>query len=226
MTTTDSCPDTADANPHSPERAVPLDATFDALENEDCRVLLWHLAESDDALVVDDLVDRLAETETDEERLRARLHHSHLPKLADAGLVAYDAERELVAYGEDARFEAMVPIIESFEQTDHPISLDSLLGLLADFRRREALVTLLNHEDLSLPDLADEVTIAERGEPLTRIDADDVLQVYLSLYHTHVPKLARAGLVDYDQDDDYVALTDAGLALESPIRALCDPTDD
>ena len=227
MTTTDSRHDTADASPHSPERAVSLDATFDALGNEDCRVLLRHLVESDDALGVEDLVDRLADaTGTDEDRLRARLHHSYLPKLADAGLVEYDAERELVADGEDARFEAMVPTVESFEQADHSISLDSLFGLLADFRRREALVTLLTHEDISLPDLADEVAIAERGEPLTRIDADDVLHVYLSLYHTHVPKLARAGLVEYDQDDDYVALTDAGLALESPIRALCDPADD
>ncbi|UPW00623.1 hypothetical protein M0R88_00630 [Halorussus gelatinilyticus] len=228
MTTTDSRHDAADARPYSTERDASLDATFDVLGNRDCRVLLRHLADCDETVVVDDLVDLLADDATlaDEVRLRARLHHSYLPKLADAGLVEYDADRELVARRDDGRFEALRPTVEQFESADRPVSLDALFDLLSDARRREALVTLFAHEDISLPDLADEVAVAEEGEPLTRIDADDVLQVYLSLYHTHVPKLARAGLVDYDQDDDYVALTDVGRDLESPIRSLCSPTDD
>ena len=227
MTTTDSRNDTADARPYSTERDASLDATFDALGTEDCRVLLRHLADSDEAVVVDDLVDRLADDATlaDEVRLRARLHHTYLPKLADAGLVEYDADRELVTQREDGRFEELRPVVANFESEDRPVSLDTLFDLLADVRRREAVATLLAHGDLSLPDLADEVAVAEEGEPLTRIDADDVLQVYLSLYHTHVPKLARAGLVDYDQDDDYVALTDAGRDLESSIRSFCNGED-
>ncbi|UPV74664.1 hypothetical protein M0R89_01005 [Halorussus limi] len=228
MTTTDSRRDTADARPYSPERDASLDATFDALGNRHCRVLLRYLADSDESLVVDDLVDLLANddtasdvTPTDEDRLRARLHHNYLPKLDDTDLVEYDADGGLVTYCDDGRFEAVAAAVDTFESADRPISIDTLFDLLADRRRREALVTLLSHEDLSLPDLADEVAVAERGEPLTRIDADEVLQVYLSLYHTHVPKLARDGLVDYDQEDDYVALTDAGHALESTIRSLC-----
>lgn len=227
MTTTDSRNDTADARPYSTERDASLDATFDALGNRDCRVLLQHLADSDETVVVDDLVDLLADDATlaDEVRLRARLHHTHLPKLADAGLVEYDADRELVVYREDGRFEELRPVVEEFESSDHPVALDTLLDLLADARRREALTTLSAHEDLSLPDLADEVAVAEEDEPLTRIDPDDVLQIYLSLYHTHVPKLARVGLVAYDQDDDYVALTDTGRDLESPIRSFCSVDD-
>jgi len=31
--------------------------------------------------------------------------------------------------------------------------------------------------------------------------------------------------VDYDQDDDYVALTDAGRDLESSIRSFCNGED-
>jgi DNA-binding transcriptional ArsR family regulator len=228
MKTSDSRHDATDARPHSPERDASLDATFDALGNRDCRVLLRHLADSDEALVVDDLVDSLGDDATtfDADRLRARLHHNYLPKLVDAGLVEYDADRELVALCDDGRFEALTPTAEAFESAGHAVSLDALFDLLADLRRREAILALLDHEALSLPDLADEVAVAERDEPLTSIDADDVLRVYLSLYHTHVPKLAHEGLVDYDQDDDYVALTDAGRAVEPKIRSLCTPAED
>ncbi|WP_276301724.1 DUF7344 domain-containing protein [Halorussus lipolyticus] len=227
MTTTDSYRDaTADAGPHSSESGAPLDATFDALANRRCRVLLRHLAESDDALVVNDLAGRLADELDDEaateRRLRTSLHHTHLPKLADAGLVEYDLDRGLVRFCDESRFEELAPTIDSLESGDPPVSTDALLELLSEFRRREALRTLVRHDDLSLPDLADEVAIEERDELLPNIDPDDVLEVYLSLYHTHVPKLAAGGLVDYDQDDDYVALTPAGRALESPVRSLCE----
>lgn len=228
MTTTDSRQDTTDAHPYSPERDARLDATFDALENRNCRALLRHLAEADGPLAADELADRLADGDgpREERGLRARLHHNYLPKLDDAELVDYDADRGLVSDRDDGRFADLAPTLESFESADRPVSLDALFDLLAAFRRREALVTLLTHEALSLPDLADEVAVAERGEPLTRIDADDVLEVYLSLYHTHVPKLAGEGLVEYDQDDDYVALTDAARELEPTVRSLCSPADD
>lgn len=229
MTTTNSCQDaTADARPHSSERDASLDATFDALANRRCRVALQQLAECDDALVVDDLVARLSDELDDavsESRLRTSLHHAHLPKLDDAGLVDYDPDRGLVRFRDDSKFEAISPAIESLESADRPISTDALLDLLANFRRRQALVTLVRHDDLSLPDLADEVAVAERDDLLSNIDPDDVLGVYLSLYHTHVPKLTAAGLVEYDQRDDYVALTEPGRALESSVRSLCDLAD-
>lgn len=229
MTTTDSYRDTtADTRPQSSARDAPLDATFEALANRRCRVALRQLAESDDALVVGDLADRLAEELDDaasEDRLRTALHHTHLPKLDDAGVVEYDPDRGLVRFRGDSRFEAMGPTIESVESADLPISTDALLGLLANFRRRQALTTLVRHEDLSLPDLADEVAVAERDDLLSNIDPNEVLAVYLSLYHTHVPKLAAAGVVEYDQRDDYVALTGTGRALESAIRSLCDAAD-
>lgn len=235
MTTTDSRHDRiADARPHSPRSVVPLDATFDALASQQCRMLVHHLADSDeDALGVSDLAGRLAEESasegsvpdegsvSDEETIRADLHHTHLPKLDDAGLLDYDADRELVRPGSTACFETMRSAIEAYETADRPVSLDALFDLLADFRRRTAYRTLCSHGELSLPDLADEVAVAERGDALPEIAPDDVLKVYLSLYHTHVPKLADVGLVAYDQNSDYVTLTETGRALESPVRDLC-----
>jgi hypothetical protein len=230
MTTTNSYQNgTTDARTHSPEGTEPLGETFDALANRWCRVTLQHLVECDGALVVDDLVSRLADELDDdgasETRLETSLHHAHLPKLDDANLIDYDPDRGLVRLRANSRFEELAPAIVALESADSPIPTDALLGLLANFRRRKALLMLVRHDDLPLPDLADEVAIAERDEHLSNIDPNDVLEVYLSLYHTHVPKLAAAGLVDYDQDDDYLALTRAGRALASPVRSLCNPAD-
>ena len=226
MTTTERRYDMlADTGPHSPERDAPLDAVFDALADSQCRTLLEHLAEcGDDAIGVEELATRLADADGSR-ALVARLHHTLLPKLADAGFLDYDADHESVRYRPDARLEAVLSAVER-EVDDPAVSLTALFDALADVRRRDALVTLLSHGDLPLPDLADEVAVAERDEPLPKIDPDAVLQVYLSLYHTHLPKLTDVGLVEYDQERDFVALTDTARAVESTVRALCDPDAD
>jgi len=217
MTTTDSTFDAgAGVRPRGSEREPRLDAVFDALASEECRDLLDCLAEAEDALSVEALAARLP---GDDDRVRARLHHTGLPKLADAGLVAYDADRELVRPESDAEFESVRAAVAD---ADPSVDLDVLFELLSNGRRRRALRTLLVHGDLSLPDLADEVAVAERGRSLPKIDPDAVLDVYLSLYHTHVPKLAGAGLATYDQDGDFVTATDAGRDLEPTVRALCE----
>ena len=230
MRTTDSSHDTtADARPYSPERTSSLDATLDALADARCRSVLGHLADGDaDALVVGDLATRLADDEGDDRtsdpsRLRARLHHTVLPRLDDAGLLDYDADRGLVRRRRDSAFEAVREVIEAYERDgdrENAVASDRLFDLLVAFRRRAAYRVLLRHGDISLPDLADEVAVAETGQPLPEVDADHVLRVYLSLYHTHVPKLAGSGLASYDQDGDYVTLTETGRALEPTVRRL------
>jgi len=91
------------------------------------------------------------------------------------------------------------------EESEQP-SPDRVIRLLADERRRYALRCLLKHDALPLADLADEVAVRERDEPIGEISAEEVKHVYMSLYHTHVPKLAQAGVVTYDQDADAVAV--------------------
>jgi hypothetical protein len=225
VTTTDSRNDrTADAGPYGQQGVTRLDATFDALANEQCRALFIHLSDADEeTFVVGDLAARIADDEAaDDPLLRARVHHTHLPKLDNADLLDYDADRGLVRPKSDGRFEALQSVVAAYEVDDRPVSPDVLFGLLATFRRRTAYRTLLEYGDLSLPDLADEVAVAECNRTLPEIDPDDVLQVYLSLYHTHVPKLAEAGLVEYDQDADFVVLTDAGRVVESVVEDLCE----
>ena len=80
--------------------------------------------------------------------------------------------------------------------------------LLSSERRRHVLDCLDDHGSLTLPDLADEVAAREHDEPFQYVPEDAVLTIYLSLYHTHVPKLEAAAVVSYDQDSDVIALAD------------------
>ncbi len=149
------------------------------------------------------------------ERVVASLCHAHLPKLADAGVLDYDADRGTVQSGSDVRLETVLSTAEDFDLSDAEAPPDAVFDVLANARRRTVVRMLMTHGDVALPDLADEVAVAEHDRPLTEIDGDAVQQVYLSLYHTHVPKLADVEFVAYDQDTDYVALADVGCASAS-----------
>lgn len=94
------------------------------------------------------------------------------------------------------------------------LSLDTIYELLADERRRNAIAFLREHEALTLPDLADEIACREYDRPITEIPEEKVLHVYSSLWHTHVPKLAEANVVAYDQDRDIVTLAENAEEIE------------
>lgn len=85
-----------------------------------------------------------------------------------------------------------------------------LFRIAAHERRRLALGRLAEHARLTLPDLADELAAAEHGTDVADVPAETVTRTYFDLYHRHVPRLADAELVRYDQDRDLVSITDRG----------------
>lgn len=75
-----------------------LDEALELLSNRRRRYALYHLRRRDEAVSLAELAARIAEWEegtTDEAAVRADLYHSHLPRLADAGVVAFDPEMEI-----------------------------------------------------------------------------------------------------------------------------------
>lgn len=87
-------------------------------------------------------------------------------------------------------------------------NVGAIFEVFAHRRRRYALRGLRMHDTpMALADLADEVAIRENEAPITEISPESVKRVYLSLYHTHIPKLEDAGFVRYDQEQDSVALS-------------------
>ena len=106
---------------------------------------------------------------------------------------------------------------------------NSTFDLLGD-RRRRAVLEFLADQDrdaaVSLSDLADHVTLAERDEKTgTLAGCGDVLlgtrrRVRISLRHHHVPKLAAADAVEFDHETNTVSLRETGADLLGRTRAI------
>lgn len=89
-------------------------------------------------------------------------------------------------------------------------SFDDLFDVLSHHRRRYVIECLIRYgSPMTLPDLADECVVMEHQRAFDSIPAETVKRMYMSLYHTHIPKLVECGAVEYDQESDSVALVDA-----------------
>lgn len=101
------------------------------------------------------------------------------------------------------------------------LTLDHILRLLADSRRRVVLTLLQEHGSLRLPDLAEEVVRIETDTSIPELTEEEITRVYMELWHVHIPKLAEADVIEYDQQHDVVLLGDS---IEEVAKFL--PTDD
>lgn len=94
-------------------------------------------------------------------------------------------------------------------------SLDVALELLADRRRRHVLKCLKdNSRPVAMPDLAREVAAHENGGSRAAIPKEEVAAVHTSLHHNHIPKLADAEAIEFDQDSNVVQLSEPSVPLE------------
>jgi DNA-binding transcriptional ArsR family regulator len=90
------------------------------------------------------------------------------------------------------------------------ITQDVVYEILSNPRRRFVLSYLREHgEPIALTDLA--TVVAARENDIDQADLTDRQEkrVYVSLYQTHIPKLEKIGIVDYDSDAGTVQLTEA-----------------
>nr|WP_253513709.1 hypothetical protein [Halorussus vallis]USZ75127.1 hypothetical protein NGM07_17040 [Halorussus vallis] len=85
---------------------------------------------------------------------------------------------------------------------------NTLFEVLSHERRRYALYCLETYATpMTLADLADEVARLEHdAETLSEVPAESVKRVYLDLYHSHIPKMEDASLLEYTQEYDAVQL--------------------
>ena len=196
-----------------PDRATPSSSTLDefytVLASGRRRRLLDHLA-SVGRTTFDGLVDAFAGEYPTAQQLEKVLYHVHLPRLVAAGMV--DSRDGVIDYDPPSAFDRLYQYVADHSAVDdgeaHPA--DEGFDLLANPRRRELLALVEEHHEISLPDVADEVAVSEADAPIVDVDPDEVLEVYLSLYHDHVPRLVEAELVRYDQELDLVALRTEG----------------
>lgn len=87
------------------------------------------------------------------------------------------------------------------------LSQDTAFDLLSNARRRLALQYLQEASGpVSIGELATNVAAMENDIPVEEVDSQQRKRTYVSLYQTHVPKLAKAGAVDYDSEEGIVEL--------------------
>lgn len=84
---------------------VGLDETFDVLAHSHRRYVLYYLRTNGEGVALDTLAAMLANelegpsatgTSDTTEHIEVTLRHTHLPKLADAGLITFDADTNSV----------------------------------------------------------------------------------------------------------------------------------
>ena len=96
--------------------------------------------------------------------------------------------------------------------------LSRVFGALAHQRRRYILYYLRDHEQTDIDDLARHIVGWEQDSPIAEVSATDVEQVKPDLVHSHLPKLAEYGLIEYDPRSDTICYTIQPEFLEEAIK--------
>ena len=107
---------------------------------------------------------------------------------------------------DDDCVDAVLTVLDRLEARDFDSEeVDTALKLLSDRRRRHLIEVVKTHDQgLTLPDAAEEVAQKETGVPVTALSPEHIKEVYISLYHDHLPRLTDAGLLEYEQERDLV----------------------
>ena len=87
--------ETTNQNPSGSKDPLPASTVFELLLDQRRRYFLYALSRTDGAKPLEELIEELEYQVADPdryERIRADLHHNHLPKLVDAAVVSYDRE--------------------------------------------------------------------------------------------------------------------------------------
>ncbi len=103
---------------HEEDTPLSTDDLFRILANPQRRRILLHLATGvENRRSIKELVAYLhsetSNSEPSRRRIRQQLHHVHLPKLAEFGLVTYSMESNDVLYEEHERLEAFLAHLTS-----------------------------------------------------------------------------------------------------------------
>ena len=99
------------------------------------------------------------------------------------------------------------------------LSEDLIFDVLKNRRRRYTLHYLKQQDrPVELSELAEQVAAWENDTTVEGLSANERKSVYTSLYQTHLPKLADAGIVDYNQNRGVVELSGNAAQLEGYLR--------
>lgn len=86
---------------------------------------------------------------------------------------------------------------------------DEVFELLSNQRRRMVLYYLRQSGGtVGMKELAGQIAAMENDIPMSELSSQQRKRVYVSLYQTHLPKMAEMSTIEYDKDSGIVSLTD------------------
>lgn len=89
-----------------------------------------------------------------------------------------------------------------------PVTFDTVLDLCGDFHRRIILGVLASEQrTLTLQDLVKAIAKQNHHVSSNEVSGEVSTQLHRSLYHIHIPKIAAAGLVEFDTERELVEVT-------------------
>ena len=91
------------------------------------------------------------------------------------------------------------------------LSTDEIFHLLQNQRRRRVLQYLHDHDDgqgVDMRDVVEWVAAIEHDTTVQALRSEERQRVYIALYQSHLPKLADAGVIEYDQRKGWIETTD------------------
>lgn len=101
-------------------QAIGTDLALQLLADDQRRRVLSHLADSNGSTTIDKLVESVftntsSQRDPDEvrEQIALNLHHNHLPRLQDAGLIENDPSGETIRYYPDDHVQELVQVCSS-----------------------------------------------------------------------------------------------------------------
>lgn len=104
---------------------------------------------------------------------------------------------------------------DATDETSESLSKDEMFELLKNRRRRDALRYLAEGDgESTLSDLAERIAAKENDVEVHALSSAQRKRVYIGLYQCHLPKLADAGIVDFEKHRGDVERLDAAAQLD------------
>lgn len=99
--------------------------------------------------------------------------------------------------------------VSSGGETDSQLSTDTVFQTLGSRRRRYTL-HYLRQQDRPVPirELSERLSAWELGKECHAVTPKERKRLYTALHQTHLPKMDRLGIVEYDRNRGIVSLTD------------------
>jgi len=102
------------------------------------------------------------------------------------------------------------------DETPTELSQDKIFHVLQTQRRRDALRYLKDNEGpVEMRTLAEQVAAWENDTTVEALASDERQRVYIALYQSHLPKLDKEGVIEYDQS--------RGVVERGPLAEQFDP---